>query len=505
MIAMRAQAIDTVADLFEHDPRVAVVLAEISVDRFAPVFAHDPSRAVNVGIMEQTMVGVAAGYALEGFHPVIHTITPFVAERALEQLKLDFGHQQLGVLVITVGGSYDYGSEGPTHHSPGDVQALLTIPATEILVPGAAAEADRLVRATYANGHVTYLRTQTVANDEARDVEFGRLLVERRGSEATVIAVGPMLDRTLEATAGMDVTVLYATTLSPFDAETLNRELAGEDVIVVEPFYAGTLAGMVSEALRRPSRPPARRRRAARDDPRLRHPGAARPRAGPGRRRHPPAGRVCDRLIQGIPAEQSPFQYRLAPMPNLLIIIASTRPGRAGLPVARWFEPIARAHGAFDVAVADLAEWNLPFLDEPDHPKLRRYTKEHTVRWSAEVDAADAFVFVMPEYNHGFNAPLKNAIDFLHQEWAHKPAGFVSYGGVAAGMRAVQQLKQVLISLNMVPVNDAVAIQFIAKQIEDGELVAGEILEQAADAMLTELARVAEAARSLREATQPAS
>ena len=103
MIAMRAQAIDTVAELFEDNPRVAVVLAEISVDRFQPVFAHDPARAVNVGIMEQTMVGVAAGYALEGFHPVIHTITPFVAERALEQLKLDFGNQELGVLVIGVG------------------------------------------------------------------------------------------------------------------------------------------------------------------------------------------------------------------------------------------------------------------------------------------------------------------------------------------------------------------------------------------------------------------
>ena len=249
MIAMRAQAIDTVAELFEDDPRVAVVLAEISVERFAPVFAHDPSRAVNVGIMEQTMVGVAAGYALEGFHPVIHTITPFVAERALEQLKLDFGNQELGVLVIGVGGSYDYGSEGTTHHSPGDVQALLTIPATQVLVPGAAAEADRLVRDTYANDRITYLRTQIVANHEARAVELGRLLVERRGSRATVIAVGPMLDRTLEATADMDVTVLYATTLNPFDGDTLGRELAGGDVVVVEPFFAGTLAGLVSEAL----------------------------------------------------------------------------------------------------------------------------------------------------------------------------------------------------------------------------------------------------------------
>ena len=255
MIAMRAQAIDTVADLFECDPRVAVVLAEISLERFAPVFARDPARAVNVGIMEQTMVGVAAGYALEGFHPVIHTITPFVAERALEQLKLDFGNQELGVLVIGVGGSYDYGSEGTTHHSPGDVQALLTIPATQVLVPGAASEADRLVRDTYANDRITYLRTQIVTNRGARPVELGRLLVERRGSRATVIAVGPMLDRTLAATADMDVTVLYATTLNPFDADTLGRELAGDDVVVVEPFFAGTLAAPISEALRdRPTR-----------------------------------------------------------------------------------------------------------------------------------------------------------------------------------------------------------------------------------------------------------
>ena len=110
MTDMRTSAADTVCELFQADPCVAVVLAEISVERFAPAFAHDPRRAVNVGIMEQTMVGVAAGFAMEGFHPVMHTIAPFVAERALEQLKLDFGNQALGGLVITVGGSYDYAS-----------------------------------------------------------------------------------------------------------------------------------------------------------------------------------------------------------------------------------------------------------------------------------------------------------------------------------------------------------------------------------------------------------
>src|SRR5205823_15009555 len=115
-----------------------------------PTFRHDPRRALNVGIMEQTMVGVAAGFALEGFHPVAHTITPFVAERALEQLKLYFANQELGGLVITVGASYDYAAEGTTHHAPGDVQALLTIPGVEVLVPGAAGEVDALIRGTYA-------------------------------------------------------------------------------------------------------------------------------------------------------------------------------------------------------------------------------------------------------------------------------------------------------------------------------------------------------------------
>jgi transketolase len=249
MTTMRAEAADTVCELFEQDGRVAVVLAEISVDRFDPAFRFDPARAVNVGIMEQTMVGVAAGYALEGFHPVIHTITPFVAERALEQLKLDFGNQELGALVITVGGSYDYGSEGTTHHSPGDVQALLTIPGAEVLVPGHAAEVRHLIRDTYADGRLTYLRTQVNGNRDPRPVELGRLHVARRGSRATVIAVGPMLDRTLEAVADMDVTVLYATTLAPFDADTLGREASGEDVIVVEPFFAGTLTATVSDAL----------------------------------------------------------------------------------------------------------------------------------------------------------------------------------------------------------------------------------------------------------------
>src|ERR1700679_4011380 len=167
-------------------------------------------------------------------------------------------------------------------------------------------------------------------------------------------------------------------------------------------------------------------------------------------------------------------------MPRLQIIIASTRPGRVGLPVGLWFEGRARAHQAFDVEVADLAELALPFMDEPNHPRLREYTHQHTKDWSAQVAAADAFVFVMPEYNYGFTAPLKNAIDYLHVEWQYKPVGFVSYGGLSAGTRAVQMLKQVVTTLKMTPVFEAVSIPFVAKFIDDdGAVQANETMKQA--------------------------
>ena len=186
-------------------------------------------------------------------------------------------------------------------------------------------------------------------------------------------------------------------------------------------------------------------------------------------------------------------------MPKLQIIIASTRPGRVGLPVAHWFHERAVEHGAFEVEMVDLAELNLPFMDEPNHPRLGQYTHQHTKDWSAKVNAADAFVFVTPEYNHGFNAPLKNAIDYLYTEWQHKPVGFVSYGGVAAGTRAVQMLKPVVTVLKMVPMVDAIPIPFVAQLVDDqGELQATESMGRAATAMLNELQRWETALRPLR-------
>ncbi|WP_433287999.1 NADPH-dependent FMN reductase [Micromonospora sp. CA-244673] len=188
-------------------------------------------------------------------------------------------------------------------------------------------------------------------------------------------------------------------------------------------------------------------------------------------------------------------------MPTLQIIIASTRPGRLGLPVAEWNQAAAVKHGGFDqVELVDLAEWNLPFMNEPNHPRLRRYEHQHTRDWSATIDRADAFLIVMPEYNYGYTAPLKNAIDYLAHEWAYKPVGLVSYGGVSAGTRAAQMIKQVLTTLKMTPIPEAVHIPFVATFIDDdGALRPNDTMDASAEAMLDELVHWTSALTPLRE------
>ncbi|WUD70555.1 NAD(P)H-dependent oxidoreductase [Streptomyces sp. NBC_00510] len=190
-------------------------------------------------------------------------------------------------------------------------------------------------------------------------------------------------------------------------------------------------------------------------------------------------------------------------MAKLEIIVASTRPNRIGPSIGQWMLTQATEHGAFtEVELVDLAEVNLPFMNEPHHPRLGRYVHQHTREWSAKVTEADAFVFVMPEYNFGYNAELKNAIDYLHAEWQYKPVGLVSYGGVSAGTRAAQMIKQVVTTLKMTPVPEAVSIPFVHQLIDEDEgLQPNEIMIASAKAMLEELARLSEALLPLRRPT----
>ena len=149
--------------------------------------------------------------------------------------------------------------------------------------------------------------------------------------------------------------------------------------------------------------------------------------------------------------------------PVVQVIVASTRPGRVGEPTARWIAERAEKHGAFDVEIVDLAEIDLPMFAEPKHPRFGEYELQTTKDFSALIDRADGFVLVFPEYNHSYNAALKNALDHLNQEWAGKPVALLGYGGVAAGARATEALWPVLVALRMVPVAATVPIPFASK------------------------------------------
>lgn len=188
-------------------------------------------------------------------------------------------------------------------------------------------------------------------------------------------------------------------------------------------------------------------------------------------------------------------------MLKLEVVLVSTRPARMGAAVAHWFLDQARAQGSFDIHFTDLAELDLPMFDEPRHPRLAEYEHAHTRQWSQVVDAADAFAFVTPEYNHSVAPSLVNALDYLSREWAYKPAGFASYGGVSGGTRGVVAAKTILNVLKMVPIVEAVSIPFFAQHMnrETGSFDPGEEQAKAAQVMLAELHRWATALRPMRE------
>jgi NAD(P)H-dependent FMN reductase len=189
--------------------------------------------------------------------------------------------------------------------------------------------------------------------------------------------------------------------------------------------------------------------------------------------------------------------------PRLHIIVGSTRPGRRGPVIADWFHALALRHAGFDTELVDLAKVGLPLLDEPRPPQRGQYEHDHTRRWSETVSAADAFVFVVPEYNHSYNAATKNALDYLAKEWQGKPVAFVGYGGVAAGARAVQALLPVVIALGMVPVAGAVHIPFVRLSFTaDGTFEPAPGLVENATGVLDDLLRVT-TARSASRPTTP--
>jgi len=184
---------------------------------------------------------------------------------------------------------------------------------------------------------------------------------------------------------------------------------------------------------------------------------------------------------------------------RIMIIVGSVRDGRKGIAVAEWVRSrLSRIEGV-EVDFADLKEIGLPLMTEPNHPRFRQYTQPTTIAWSRRVEAADAFLVVMPEYNFSYTAPVKNAFDHLSQEWSRKGIGFVSYGGVSAGTRAVATFQVVVTSLGLVKTKTNVEIPMFAQFFDDGgEFVPNEILEKALADQVAELVRLDGALATLR-------
>jgi transketolase len=248
---MRHRFIRGTTELLDEDSRVALVLAEISAGAFQDATARHPDRAINLGIREQLMIGVAGGLALAGMRPIVHSYATFAIDRTYEQLKLDLNHQEVGAVVASVGASYDGSQYGYTHFSPADVALLDTLCGWTVHVPGHADEVEPLLRAAAARDDRTYIRLSDQHNDLPRRAGGGLDLVHRGSARAPVIvAIGPMLRPVLDAIGGLDVTVAYTHTPRPFDAAGL-RGLLGEpaDVVLVEPYLAGTSAPVVADVL----------------------------------------------------------------------------------------------------------------------------------------------------------------------------------------------------------------------------------------------------------------
>jgi transketolase len=246
----RIQFARTAVDLVDTDDAVALVYAEISGQYFGEVEGRHAERVINVGIREQLLVSVGAGLALTGLRPIVHTFSSFLVERAFEQVKLGFGHQDVGGVLVGAGGSFDVAAGGRTHQSPGDVALLDTLPGIAIHAPGTSLEVDAALRASVAGDGLHYVRVVGQTNRSSFPYAPGRFHVVRRGAGATIVALGPVLDAVLDATADLDVTVLYSGTVRPFDAAGLRAVLGTPDVVLVEPWLAGTSAHEVTAALR---------------------------------------------------------------------------------------------------------------------------------------------------------------------------------------------------------------------------------------------------------------
>jgi transketolase len=241
--AMKDAFSNTILEVGEHDERLVVLVGDISHFALQPFAKACPGRYYNVGILEPTIVSMAAGLASVGFLPVAHTIAPFLIERSFEQIKLDFCYQNIGGTLISVGSAFDYSTLGCTHHCYDDMGLISALPGTEVVYPASPQELNLLFKQTYANGRLTYIRMARHAHSVkfADDqVKFGKGIVVKSGRDLSIIVTGPQLETAMQSLpllrdSGIDAEVIYVSTIKPLDEDCVRASAAKtKRVLVIE-------------------------------------------------------------------------------------------------------------------------------------------------------------------------------------------------------------------------------------------------------------------------------
>jgi transketolase len=235
---MRRQFKDTALKLAEKDDKLILLFGDISFFLFNEFIERYPDRLFNVGICENTLISMAAGMSAAGFHPIVHTITPFVTERSYEQVKLDLCYNRFGATIVTCGGSFDYAWDGATHHCYTDLELMRMLPNMEVMQPGSKTEFDILLSRCYNNGVPSYLRIAADEHGLKFPIEFGKGVVIKETPEAkmTIVTAGPLLGNVLSASSDLPVNILYFHTLKPIDGNLLER-FADTKILVVHDAF----------------------------------------------------------------------------------------------------------------------------------------------------------------------------------------------------------------------------------------------------------------------------
>jgi transketolase len=237
---MRNTFLTEMKDIIRKEQDTMFFTIDMGTWALGDLFEEHPDRAINFGIMEDGLIGVAAGVASQGMIPTIYGGWSFLIERALEQIKLDLVYQQLGANIVGTGAAFEYSKYGYSHYCPEDIAILKAIPEIEIVTPGNKKEFKKLFYDSYRNGYPTFFRLTDHVNERDVEIEFGKASIIKKGTKAVVIAVGNMLDMVMKVCENEDVTVLYYTTLAPFDHATLNAHWNNK-ILICQPFYKGSL------------------------------------------------------------------------------------------------------------------------------------------------------------------------------------------------------------------------------------------------------------------------